>query len=174
MPFFYGGAQFANLDMLVAACIACTILCAADAVLAAEGGRPRRSTLAGAYAFAALGILAKGLIGIVIPGLVIGAWLIATGRAAMILRLVWLPGLALFAAIAVPWFALMEARHPGFLNYFFVHHHLQRYATRRLQQPAPVLVLPAGVRRPDDALGRRAHSYACAGRPPASSATCMR
>ena len=129
MPFFYGGAQFANLDMLVAACIACTILCAADATLAAEGGLPRRSTLAGAYAFAALGILAKGLIGIAIPGLVIFTWLIATGRAAMILRLVWLPGLALFAAIAVPWFALMEARHPGFLNYFFVHHHLQRYAT---------------------------------------------
>ena len=98
-------------------------------MLAAEGGRPRRSTLAGAYAFAALGVLAKGLIGIVIPGLVIGAWLVGTGRAAMILRLVWLPGLALFAAIAVPWFALMEVRHPGFLDYFFVHHHLQRYAT---------------------------------------------
>ena len=60
-PFFFGGAQFANLDMLVAACIACTILCAADAVLAAEGDRPRRSTLVAAYAFAALGILAKGL-----------------------------------------------------------------------------------------------------------------
>ncbi len=47
----------------------------------------------------------------------------------MILRLVWLPGLALFAAIAVPWFALMEVRHPGFLRYFFVHHHFQRYTT---------------------------------------------
>jgi 4-amino-4-deoxy-L-arabinose transferase-like glycosyltransferase len=42
---------------------------------------------------------------------------------------VWLPGLALFAAIAVPWFALMEVRHPGFLEYFFVHHHFQRYTT---------------------------------------------
>ena len=43
-PFFYGGAQFANLDMLVAACIAGTILCAAHAVLAAGDGplpRPR-------------------------------------------------------------------------------------------------------------------------------------
>jgi 4-amino-4-deoxy-L-arabinose transferase-like glycosyltransferase len=126
-PFFFGGAQFANLDMLVAACIACTILCAADAVLAAENGRPRRSTLVAAYAFAALGILAKGLIGVVIPGLVIGAWLVATGRMAITLRLVSLPGLALFAAIAAPWFALMEARHPGFLHYFFVHHHFQRY-----------------------------------------------
>ena len=128
-PFFFGGAQFANLDMAVAACIAGTILCAADAVLAAEGTKPRRSTLAGAYALAALGVLAKGLIGVAIPGLVIGAWLVGTGRTAMILRLVWLPGLALFAAIAVPWFALMEVRHPGFLEYFFVHHHFQRYTT---------------------------------------------
>jgi len=128
-PFSFGGAQFANLDMLVAACIAGTILCAADAVLGARGARLRRSTLAGAYAFAALGILAKGLVGVVIPGLVIGAWLVATGRSAMILRLLWLPGLALVAAIVVPWFALMEIRHPGFLNYFFVHHHFQRYTT---------------------------------------------
>ena len=72
-------------------------------------------------------MLAKGLIGVAIPALVIGAWLVATGRMAIILRLVSLPGLALFAAIAVPWFVLMEARHPGFLHYFFVHHHFQRY-----------------------------------------------
>ena len=174
-PFFFGGAQFANLDMLVAACIACTILCAADAVLAAEGGRPRRSTLAAAYAFAALGILAKGLIGVAIPALVIGAWLVATGRMAMILRLVSLPGLALFAAIAVPWFALMEARHPGFLHYFFVHHHFQRYTAPGFNSRQHVwFYLPvfAGLTMPwffslFHAVRRPARATAC-------SASCMR
>jgi 4-amino-4-deoxy-L-arabinose transferase-like glycosyltransferase len=129
MPFFFGGAQFANMDMLVAACMTGTILCTADAVLSSPDGSPRRATLAGAYALAALGVLAKGLIGVVIPGLVIVAWLLLMHRFKAILQLLWLPGVVLFALIAVPWFALMEARYPGFFDYFFVHHHLQRYAT---------------------------------------------
>src|SRR5262249_26071909 len=90
-PFFFGGAQFANLDMLVAAFIACAILAAADAVLDVEDGHPRRRSLAAAYAFAALGVLAKGLIGVVLPALVMLAWLSYLGRAGMLLRLVWLP-----------------------------------------------------------------------------------
>jgi 4-amino-4-deoxy-L-arabinose transferase-like glycosyltransferase len=142
-PFFYGGAQFANLDMLVTACIAATILCAADAVLAAESGRPRRRSLAAAYAFAALGVLAKGLIGIAIPVLVVGAWLLILAKPAMALRLVWLPGVALFALIAMPWFALMQAEYPGFLQYFFVHHHFERFATVGFNNQQPFWFLIA-------------------------------
>jgi 4-amino-4-deoxy-L-arabinose transferase-like glycosyltransferase len=126
-PLFFGAAQYANLDMLIASCIAGTILCAADAVLAGRDGRPARAPLAGAYLCAALGVLAKGLIGIVIPVMVIGAWLLVTRRPAIILRLVWLPGIAIFALVAVPWFALMQSRYPGFYEYFFVHHHFERY-----------------------------------------------
>lgn len=136
-PLFYGGAQFANLDMLVTACIAGTILCAAHAVLAADDGRPQRAALAAAYVFAALGILAKGLIGVVIPAVVIGAWLGVTARPRMILRLAWLPGLAVFALIAAPWFILMQARYPGFSHYFFVHHHFERYAAQGFNNPRP-------------------------------------
>lgn len=136
-PFFYGAAQFANLDMLVAACMTATILCAAHGVLAAQDGRPPRLALAGAYVFAALGVLAKGLIGIAIPAVVIGAWLLILARPAMILRLVWLPGVAMFGLIAMPWFALMQARYPGFLEYFFVHHHIERYMTQDFNNQRP-------------------------------------
>jgi len=137
-PFFYGGAQYANLDMLVAACISATILCAVHSVLAAEGdGRLPRRSLAGAYAFAALGVLAKGLIGIAIPAMVIVLWLLIVRRPGMILRLVWLPGLALFSAIAAPWFALMQARYPGFFEYFFVRHHFQRFVTQEFNNQQP-------------------------------------
>ena len=136
-PYFYGGAQFANMDMLVAACITLTILCLAEAVLAAEYGRPYTTALTGAYAFAGLGILAKGLIGAVIPGIVVVAWLIYLRRPAQVLRLVSLPGIFLFALIVVPWFALMELRHPGFLNYFFIHHHFERFAAGGFNNPRP-------------------------------------
>ena len=128
-PFFLAGAQFANLDMLVSALICCTILAAADAVLGIEDGRPHRATLALAYAFAALGVLAKGVIGVAIPALVIAAWLVRLQRPAILLRLVSLPGVALFVLIVVPWFALVARRYPAFLGYFFIHQHLERYTT---------------------------------------------
>jgi 4-amino-4-deoxy-L-arabinose transferase-like glycosyltransferase len=128
-PFFLAGAQFANLDMLVSACICCSVLAAAHAVLTAEDDRPHRATLALAYVFAALGMLAKGLIGVVIPGLVMTAWLVHLRRPATLLRLVWLPGVVLFVLLVVPWFALVAQRYPAFLHYFFIHHHLKRYTT---------------------------------------------
>jgi 4-amino-4-deoxy-L-arabinose transferase-like glycosyltransferase len=136
--FFFGGAQFANLDMLVAACIAGTVLCAADAARNSAEGRPRRATLLAAYACAALGVLAKGLIGVAVPALVVTGWLIYLRRPAMLLRLVSPLGIALFALITVPWFALMAQRYPGFLHYFFVHHHLERYTSGAFNGRQPV------------------------------------
>jgi 4-amino-4-deoxy-L-arabinose transferase-like glycosyltransferase len=136
-PFFYGGAQFANMDMLVAACIAGTILCAAHAVLAANEGPLPRLALAAAYALAALGLLAKGLIGIAIPGMVIFIWLLFIGRPRMILRLVWLPGVVLFGLVALPWLVLMQARYPEFFDYFFLHHQFERFASSGFNNPQP-------------------------------------
>lgn len=146
-PLFFGAAQFANMDMLVAACVACSILCAADAVLSLMVGRVHRLSVAGAYLFAALGTLAKGLIGMVIPGLVIGIWLLIIARPAMILRLIWLPGLVIFTIIAVPWIALMQLQYPDFLRYYFVEQHFRRLITHNFNNPMPVwfyaVVFPA-------------------------------
>ncbi len=142
-PFFYGGAQFANLDMLVAACIAGTILCAAHAVLAAGDGPLPLPALAGAYVLAALGLLAKGLIGLVIPAMVIGIWLVVIGRPRTILRLVWLPGMALFGILALPWFLAVQARYPGFFDYFFLHHHFERFTTQGFNNRQPFWFLVA-------------------------------
>jgi 4-amino-4-deoxy-L-arabinose transferase-like glycosyltransferase len=144
-PFFYGGAQFANMDMLVAACIAGTVLCTAHAVLAGDAdGRPARPALAAAYALGALGLLAKGLIGVVIPGMIIVIWLLLMRRVGAILRLVWLPGVVLFAALALPWLVLMQARFPGFFHYFFVYQHFERYAAQGFNNPRPFWFLVAG------------------------------
>jgi 4-amino-4-deoxy-L-arabinose transferase-like glycosyltransferase len=142
-PFFFGCAQFANLDMLVAACIGCAILCAADAALTDKVGRPRRATLLAAYAFAALGVLGKGLIGIALPVLVITAWLATLRQPALLLRLISPLGIALFALIAAPWFALVATRYPDFLHYFFVHHHFERYTTGDFNSQQPLWFYPA-------------------------------
>ncbi|MDR6537411.1 glycosyltransferase family 39 protein [Variovorax soli] len=129
MPFFYVGAQFANLDMLVAGCISATLLLAAHAALSKGQGGAWRSALAGAFVFAALGVLAKGLIGLVLPGLIFLAWCAAIRRPRLAGLMAWPPGWALLLAIMVPWFAAVELRHPGFLDYFVLTQHVRRFAS---------------------------------------------
>lgn len=128
-PFFFMGAQFANLDMLVAGCIAPTVLLAAAAVLAREREEPWRGLLAGAYLFAAAGLLAKGLIGIVLPVGVLVAWCAVTRRPSALRLSVWLPGWAILLAVAGPWFVAMQLKYPAFFDYFVITQHFRRFAS---------------------------------------------
>ncbi len=137
-PLFFIGGQFANLDMLVAGCITATIVLAAHAALCVERDLPYRSALSGAYAMAAIGVLAKGLIGIVIPALVLLAWLVAQRRWRVLRALIWWPGLLLFLLVAAPWFVAMQARFPDFLDYFFVVQHFKRFAAGGFNNVQPV------------------------------------
>jgi 4-amino-4-deoxy-L-arabinose transferase-like glycosyltransferase len=136
-PILFAGAQFANLDMLVAGCIAATVLALASAALSIEEGQRPRGTLAAGYAFAALGLLAKGLIGVVLPGMILVAWLLARRRPRTLLALVWWPGLVLFAVVGAPWFIAMQQRFPAFLDYFFVVQHFKRFTTTGFNNPQP-------------------------------------
>lgn len=136
-PLFFGAAQFANLDMLVAAMISSTILLGAHAVLNIERGLPHRAALTLAYIFAALGVLAKGLIGLLLPAAVLLAWLVV-GKRWQYLRPLLRPHLILLLmAIAVPWFWSMQQAYSGFLDYFFVHHHFQRFTQAGFNNPKP-------------------------------------
>jgi 4-amino-4-deoxy-L-arabinose transferase-like glycosyltransferase len=127
-PLFFIGGQFANLDMLVAGCITAAVLAFAHAALSEEAGNRSRGALAAGYAFVALGLLAKGLIGIVLPALVIGSWLLLRRQWRVLGRLLWAPGIVLFLAIGAPWFVAMQQHFPGFAHYFFVVQHFARYA----------------------------------------------
>lgn len=144
-PLFYIGAQFANLDMLVAGCITVTIVLLAHVVLCADAGGGAPRALLGAHAAAALGVLAKGLIGLVLPALVMLAWLVATRRLRRAGALLSWRGGLLFLALVLPWFAAMQWRHPGFLHYFVVVQHVQRFAAGGFNNVQPFWFLPAVV-----------------------------
>ena len=122
-PLWFLGAQYANLDMLVGGCI--TLAICALAVF--ELDPTQRSARWIGFAALAAGVLAKGLIGVVLPLGVLGLWLAWERRLAGWLRLLWVPGWILFFVLTVPWFAAVEARHPGFVHYFIVVQHFQRY-----------------------------------------------
>lgn len=141
-PLWFIGGQFANLDMLVAGCIAATVLLLAHAAMSLEQGLPYRRALLGAYAMAALGILAKGLIGAVLPALVVILWLALTRRWRTLWAMVSLPGIAVFLLLAAPWFVAMQRHFPDFLYYFFVVQHFKRFASGGFNNPQPLWFYP--------------------------------
>lgn len=53
------------------------------------------------------------------------------------LRLLWVPGIVVFLVIAAPWFVLMQERFEGFMHYFFVVQHFQRYSQATFNNPQP-------------------------------------
>jgi 4-amino-4-deoxy-L-arabinose transferase-like glycosyltransferase len=142
-PLLYLGGQYANLDMLVAGCITATICLLAHSAMCIEQGLPCGFPLRSAYVFAALGVLAKGLIGAVIPAMVIGLWLLSRRQWRPLLRLIDLPGALLALAVAGPWFVAMQGQFPSFLHYFFVVQHFQRFASGGFNNVQPFWFYPA-------------------------------
>ncbi|MDR3580673.1 MAG: glycosyltransferase family 39 protein [Oryzomonas sp.] len=84
----------------------------------------------------ALAVLAKGLIGIVVPVAVIALFICITRRWRLLRQMHLLWGLAIFILLAVPWFLAVSLRNPEFPHFFFIHEHFERYLTtvhRRFQ-----------------------------------------
>jgi 4-amino-4-deoxy-L-arabinose transferase-like glycosyltransferase len=142
-PFFFAGAQYANHDMLVAGTLALATFALARSV---EQGPPTLGWLIVGWIGCGLAVMAKGLIGIVLPALAIGPWLLLQGRWRDMLRLLHPLALALFALVVVPWHAWMEYRHPGFFDYYVIGQHFRRYAESGFNNPQPfyffLVVLP--------------------------------
>ncbi len=85
----------------------------------------------------ALAVLAKGLIGIVLPGLVFLLYIGVMGEWRRLGRLFLSPAPFVLLAVAAPWFVLMERRNPGFSQVFFIREHFQRFATNEAKREAP-------------------------------------
>jgi hypothetical protein len=92
---------------------------------------------------AALGVMSKGLIGAVLPAMVVIVWLVLRGRWRALLALLSLPGMAIFLLLTAPWFAVMQSRFPDFLNYFFVVQHFKRFAAGGFNGVQPYWFYPA-------------------------------
>ena len=91
-----------------------------------------------AWAAAALAVLSKGLIGIVLPAGALLAYILLERDFRLLRRMHWLTGGALFLLISVPWFVAVSRANPEFLRFFFIHEHFERFLTQvhgRYQPP---------------------------------------
>ena len=95
--------------------------------------RARTAFLAGFYALVGLSLLAKGLVGIVIPFGVLTFYYLA--RRQWPERHVWLSlfwGTPIALAVSATWYGPVIARHGWlFIDQFFIQHHFARYISNK-------------------------------------------
>jgi 4-amino-4-deoxy-L-arabinose transferase-like glycosyltransferase len=134
-PAYYAMSRFLVLDMGLAVFVAAG-LCLFYRGL--TGSTPSPRCFIGAAAMLALAVLAKGPIGLVLPAMVLVPLAALPDHRRKLLALPWGRMLAVGAMVVVPWFAAMAAREPGFLRFFFVHEHLDRFLKPGHSRPGPV------------------------------------
>ncbi|ASC73924.1 Undecaprenyl phosphate-alpha-4-amino-4-deoxy-L-arabinose arabinosyl transferase 2 [Halomicronema hongdechloris C2206] len=116
-------------DMLLAATMGAALL--AFFLAYAQPQTPQRQTAwyLAAYGFAALAVLTKGPVGIVLPGLVVLVFLAYTGQLSLLWREMRLgPGVLLFLVITIPWYVLViQANGQAYIESFFGYHNVERF-----------------------------------------------
>jgi 4-amino-4-deoxy-L-arabinose transferase-like glycosyltransferase len=101
------------------------------------------------YFFGAAATLAKGPVA---PFLALSIILLFAGLRrewSLLRRTIWLPGIALYLAMVLPWYIAVQRHNPTFFRVFFKEHNLERFATNRYQHHQPfwyyVIVLVIGL-----------------------------
>jgi 4-amino-4-deoxy-L-arabinose transferase-like glycosyltransferase len=99
---------------------------------------PSRLTCWGLAAVCALNVLTKGLIGLVFPAGIIGAYMLLTGNLRHLLKVRLISSTIVFLVIAAPWHILAAQRNPaqgpvrGFLWFYFINEQFLRYLNKKI------------------------------------------
>jgi len=127
-----GYAHAASMDMALAATFSIGMLawCAWR-----EGGK--RIFLALFYVCMALGMLAKGPVAPVLAAAIIVIFAVAAREFRVVIRTIWLPGIVLFCAIALPWYFAVQLRNPQFFREFILQHNLARFSSNLYHHRQP-------------------------------------
>jgi 4-amino-4-deoxy-L-arabinose transferase-like glycosyltransferase len=116
-------ARWAHVDMLFTFFFALSMYFAARAIL-----KGSRNEMLAAYALMGLAALTKGLIGVVLPALILLTFMIVRRDWQLLLESRLPSGILVFLLVAAPWFVLVNQATDGrWLEDFIYVHHIQRY-----------------------------------------------
>lgn len=125
---YFGLSRVIILDMAAAVLISLALYAGIAVFHARNKGEETKFKIL-LYTFMALAVLTKGLIGLVLPGLVFFLWMFWAKEYNVLRFTYWLPGILLFLGIAAPWHILVSAKNPEFPYFYFVYEHFIRYTT---------------------------------------------
>ncbi|MGA7292401.1 MAG: glycosyltransferase family 39 protein, partial [Terriglobales bacterium] len=118
-----GFARAAATDMPLAACFGIALL----AWYAWYESR-RHIYLATFYVFLALGTLAKGPVAPALAGVIIFIFAGVKRDWGISWPTLWIPGIALYLAVMLPWYVAVQVRNPEFFRVFILEHNLARFS----------------------------------------------
>lgn len=79
----------------------------------------------------AIGLLAKGPIALVVTAIPIAVWGLSQRPLKQLWqKFPWILGTILMLGISAPWYIMAELKTPGFLDYFFIEEHLNRFLVK--------------------------------------------
>jgi 4-amino-4-deoxy-L-arabinose transferase-like glycosyltransferase len=136
-PIWIISGHFNSLDMGLSSFLVAA-LCSLLLAQTSHNKNYCRNWMWACWIFMALATLSKGVIGAAIPAMVFIAYSITTWDWKIWTRLRLLSGSILFLAITAPWFALVAQRNPEFLEFFFIHEHLQRFTQDAHSRTGPI------------------------------------
>jgi 4-amino-4-deoxy-L-arabinose transferase-like glycosyltransferase len=136
-PMWVIGGHINSLDMGLSAFLVAA-LCSLLLAQTSSNKTHSRNWMWACWAFMALATLSKGIIGIAIPGMVFAVYSITAWDWKIWKRLRIISGSILFLAITAPWFVLIAQRNPEFLEFFFIHEHLQRFTQTAHSRTGPI------------------------------------
>ena len=125
--FWLASGQINSLDMGLSSMMTVTLASLLIAQRDDASASERRNWMLVCWAGMALAVLAKGLIGLVLPGAVLILYSLFARDWRIWTRLHLVKGMLVFFAIAAPWFMLVAMRNPEQPYFFFVHEHFQRF-----------------------------------------------
>lgn len=134
---YVGSAHFNSLDMGLTFFMTATLLAYTLAQRPETTPLTNRLWMLVAWASAALAVLSKGLIGVVVPAAVLAIYVVLQRDFTRPRGLHWGMGIAVFLLIAAPWFVLVQLANPEFAKFFFVHEHLERFLTTTHRRVEP-------------------------------------
>jgi 4-amino-4-deoxy-L-arabinose transferase-like glycosyltransferase len=136
-PMWVIGGHINSLDMGLSAFLVAA-LCSLLLAQSSQNSTDNRRWMWACWAFMALATLSKGVIGIAIPGMVFVVYSITAWDWKIWKRLHIISGTILFLVITAPWFVLVAQRNPEFLEFFFIHEHLQRFTQTAHSRTGPI------------------------------------
>ncbi len=89
------------------------------------------------YISLALGTLAKGPVAPALAAVILVVFAVVKRDWAVLRSTLWLPGIALFLVVALPWYVAVQLRNPDFFRVFILEHNLARFSTNVYHHPQP-------------------------------------
>ncbi len=127
-----GFARAASTDMPLAAMFGISLL-SGYAWLETD----QKRWLATSYFALALATLAKGPVAPFLALLIVVVFCGALRDFKVLARMLWLPGVAIYLVVVLPWYVLVQIRNPQFVRFFFLEHNLARFGTNMFQHEQP-------------------------------------